>query len=286
MWFFPRKAPPCPLPHIHHCYISYINISLLHPRWDEQCRDTMMTVPPQLTSSLASFSYPASFRHPPPASSFFLPSLGDFAQWNCCVEGALSVCVFCRATLGNSMRLCTVDMLHQGAFSEVEVTCNTFFVLVNVFRWLVDGSISCAAVAVGVFSWSNCVRSRRTNASWRWFLSLCWGRSGGVEARCRDKRAERLIFSLKNMVPQTQRMKIEQYKSSQKGEPYSKPVFQTQAWIKLHFWSLRFERVRNSPHTSLPPLPPRHQWLRIWRSGKLEKITMQIEFEKTWNSTI
>ena len=28
-----------------------------------------MTVPPQLTSSLPSFSYPASFRHPPPASS-------------------------------------------------------------------------------------------------------------------------------------------------------------------------------------------------------------------------
>ena len=54
----------------------------------------------------------------------FLQSLGDFAQWNCCVEGALSVCVFCRATLGNSMRLCTVDMLHQGAFSEVEVTCS------------------------------------------------------------------------------------------------------------------------------------------------------------------
>ena len=29
----------------------------------------MMTVPPQLTSSLPSFSYPSSFRHPPPASS-------------------------------------------------------------------------------------------------------------------------------------------------------------------------------------------------------------------------
>ena len=65
---FHAKGPPCPLPHIYHCYISYINISLLHPRWDEQCRDTMMTVPPQ-TSSLPSFSYPASFRHPPPASS-------------------------------------------------------------------------------------------------------------------------------------------------------------------------------------------------------------------------
>ena len=86
----------------------------------------------------------------------FLQSLGDFAQWNCCVEGALSVCVFCRATLSyNSMRLCSVDMLHQGAFSEVELTCNTLFVCVNsvnVFRWLVDGSVSCAAVAVGVFS--------------------------------------------------------------------------------------------------------------------------------------
>ena len=57
------------LPHIYHCYISYINISLLHPRWDKQCRDTMLTVPPQLTSSLPSFSCPTSFRHPPPASS-------------------------------------------------------------------------------------------------------------------------------------------------------------------------------------------------------------------------
>ena len=34
----------------------------------------MMTVPPQLTSSLPSFSYPASFRHPPPASSKILSS--------------------------------------------------------------------------------------------------------------------------------------------------------------------------------------------------------------------
>ena len=55
--------------HISHItfHISYIiyHISLLHPRWDEQCCDTMMTVPPQLTSSLLSFSYPASFRHLP-----------------------------------------------------------------------------------------------------------------------------------------------------------------------------------------------------------------------------
>ena len=57
-----------PPPYISLLYIIY-HISLLHPRWDEQCRDTMMTVPPQLTSSLPSFSYPASFRHPPPASS-------------------------------------------------------------------------------------------------------------------------------------------------------------------------------------------------------------------------
>jgi hypothetical protein len=34
----------------------------------------MMTVPPQLTSSLPSFSYPASFRHPAPASSKILSS--------------------------------------------------------------------------------------------------------------------------------------------------------------------------------------------------------------------
>ena len=66
---FHAKGPPLPPPpYISLLYIIY-HISLLHPRWDEQCRDTMMTVPPQLTSSLPSFSYPASFRHPPPASS-------------------------------------------------------------------------------------------------------------------------------------------------------------------------------------------------------------------------
>ena len=98
--FHAKRDPPGPLPHIYHCYISYIiyhisyiifhisyiiyHISLLHPRWDEQCRDTMMTVPPQLTSSLPffptplpSFSYPASFRHPPPASSNVLAGF----QW-------------------------------------------------------------------------------------------------------------------------------------------------------------------------------------------------------------
>ena len=35
-----------------------------------------MTVPPQLTSSLLSFSYPASFRHLPPASSLGVRSAG------------------------------------------------------------------------------------------------------------------------------------------------------------------------------------------------------------------
>ena len=69
---FHAKGPPLPPPpYISLLYIIY-HISLLHPRWDEQCRDTMMTVPPQLTSSLPSFSYPASFRHPPPASSQIL----------------------------------------------------------------------------------------------------------------------------------------------------------------------------------------------------------------------
>ena len=63
-------------------YIIY-HISLLHPRWDEQCRDTMMTVPPQLTSSLPSFSYPASFRHPPPASSESMSELTlSWCDWS------------------------------------------------------------------------------------------------------------------------------------------------------------------------------------------------------------
>ena len=68
---FHAKGPPLlPPPYLSLLYIIY-HISLLHPRWDAQCRDTMMTVPPQLTSSLPSFSYPASFRHPPPASSVY-----------------------------------------------------------------------------------------------------------------------------------------------------------------------------------------------------------------------
>jgi len=41
----------------------------------------MLTVPPQLTSSLPSFSCPASFRHPPPASSeHSTPSLFDASE--------------------------------------------------------------------------------------------------------------------------------------------------------------------------------------------------------------
>ena len=45
----------------------------------------MMTVPPQLTSSLPSFSYPASFRHPPPASSLpqFLAIEFHFVRKGC-----------------------------------------------------------------------------------------------------------------------------------------------------------------------------------------------------------
>jgi len=46
------------------------DILLFHPRWDHQCRETIMTVPPQLASFLLSFSYPVSFRHPPPTSRF------------------------------------------------------------------------------------------------------------------------------------------------------------------------------------------------------------------------
>ena len=79
---FHAKGPPLPPPpYISLLYIIY-HISLLHPRWDEQCRDTMMTVPPQLTSSLPSFSYPASFRHPPPASSWLSKVVSSGSKWS------------------------------------------------------------------------------------------------------------------------------------------------------------------------------------------------------------
>ena len=35
-------------------------------------------------------------------------------------------------------------MLHQGAFSEVEIAYNTLFVRENVFQWLVDAVSSVA----------------------------------------------------------------------------------------------------------------------------------------------
>ena len=54
-------------------------------------------------------------------------------------------------------------------------------------------------------------------------------RCGGKAQRQACREALFTILSLKNMVSKTQRMKIEHFKSSQKGEPYSKPVFQTQA---------------------------------------------------------
>ena len=132
------------------------------------------------------------------------------------------------------------------------VQCNTLFVRVNVFRSLVDGSVSCAAVAVGVFSWSNWVRSRRTNASWRWFLSLCWGRSGGVEARRRDRRAERLSLQycrLKTWFPKTQRMKIEQFKSSQKGNLTQNQFFKP----KHEFYGIFEASVLSG--SGIPPIP-------------------------------
>ena len=63
---FHAKGPPLPPPpYISLLYIIY-HISLLHPRWDEQCRDTMMTVPPQLTSSLLSPTPLAFVIHPRP----------------------------------------------------------------------------------------------------------------------------------------------------------------------------------------------------------------------------
>ena len=110
------------------------------------------------------------------------------------------------------------------------VQCNTLFVLVNVFRWLVDGSISCAAVAV----------------------SLCWGRSGGVEARRRDRRAERLSLQycrLKTWFPKTQRMKIEHFKSSQKGN-----LTQNQFFKPKHELNGIFEASVLSG-SGIPPIP-------------------------------
>ena len=76
---FHAKGPPLPPPpyiYIYHCYISYIiyHCCIFVGMNNAATRDTMMTVPPQLTSSLPSFSYPASFRHPPPASSYLVKS--------------------------------------------------------------------------------------------------------------------------------------------------------------------------------------------------------------------
>ena len=64
---FHAKGPPLPLPPYISLLYIICHISLLHPRWDEQCRDTMMTVPPQLTSSLLLSPTPLAFViHPRP----------------------------------------------------------------------------------------------------------------------------------------------------------------------------------------------------------------------------
>ena len=74
MGFCLRKGPPPrPFsPYIYYCYILYINILLLYLRWDEQCRNMMMTIPPQLISFLPSFSYPARFRYLPPTLNIII----------------------------------------------------------------------------------------------------------------------------------------------------------------------------------------------------------------------
>ena len=132
------------------------------------------------------------------------------------------------------------------------VQCNTLFVRVNVFRSLVDGSVSCAAVAVGVFSWSNWVRSRRTNASWRWFLSLCWGRSGGVEARRRDRRAERLSLQycrLKTWFPKHKEWRLNNTNPAKRGN-----LTQNQFFKPKHELNCIFEASVLSG-SGIPPIP-------------------------------
>ena len=97
---FHAKGPPLPPPpYISLLYIIY-HISLLHPRWDEQCRDTMMTVPPQLTSSLPSFSCPASFHHPPPASSAQSTPFSDVEKMHAVVARSTFLSQKCKKTDG------------------------------------------------------------------------------------------------------------------------------------------------------------------------------------------
>ena len=72
-----------------------------------------MTVPPQLTSSLPSFSYPASFRHPPPASSgpmVYAFCLLERAHW------AATGCIFhlCFLALGARMLVSHAGKTHAG----------------------------------------------------------------------------------------------------------------------------------------------------------------------------
>ena len=60
----------------------------MHPRWDEQCRDTMMTVPPQLTSSsfLLSPTPLAFVIHPRPQVEIQCRATIGFGHWFWCVK--------------------------------------------------------------------------------------------------------------------------------------------------------------------------------------------------------
>ena len=82
-----------------------------------------MTVPQQLTSSLPSFSYPASFRHPPPASSLSsgrpLDNLARFF-----FNGLMTVTMFAfvHVSFGNSCDLSWNACL-VGGFSILSTYC-------------------------------------------------------------------------------------------------------------------------------------------------------------------
>ena len=81
----------------------------------------MMTVPPQLTSSLPSFSYPASFRHPPPASSF---TTACMCLWTGMCPLSTRSCPL--SSTGPHM-FCVNLLAHSRAFRGSQ-QCRTFFI--------------------------------------------------------------------------------------------------------------------------------------------------------------
>ena len=93
----------------------------------------MMTVPPQLTSSLPSFSYPASFRHPPPASSFdmcFQPQRHTLFQ-HLNLQKCSGAEVLLPFLLGNMLRATTLCTFSTSQRSRVLRTC----IVLNILTW-------------------------------------------------------------------------------------------------------------------------------------------------------